>query len=55
MDYYSKGINENHSDPRRLFSTFDKLLHRKAKNRLPQPDDNESLANAFADFFTNKI
>ena len=55
MDYYSTAINENHSDPRRLFSTFDKLLHRKAENRLPQSDDNESLANAFADFFTNKI
>ena len=27
MDYYSTAINENHSDPRRLFSTFDKLLH----------------------------
>lgn len=25
VDYYSTAINENHSDPRRLFSTFDNL------------------------------
>ena len=47
MDYYSTVLNENHSDPRRLFSNFDKLLHRKAENRLPQADDNEFLANAY--------
>ena len=55
MDYYSTVINENHSDPRRLFSNFDKLFHRKTENRLPPSDDNESLANAVADFFINKI
>ena len=55
MDYYSTVVNENHSDPRRLFSNYDKLFHRKAENKLPQADDNETLANAFADFFINKI
>ena len=55
MDYYSTVINDNYSDPRRLFSNFDKLFYRKAENRLPQSDDNESLANTFADFFIDKI
>ena len=55
MDYYSTAINENHSDPRRLFSTFDKLLHRKAKNRLPQSDDNESLQMLLLTFLQTKF
>ncbi|KAK3754683.1 hypothetical protein QZH41_015382 [Actinostola sp. cb2023] len=38
-----------------LFSNFDKLLHRKDENKLLHCDDNEFLANAFADFFINKI
>ena len=55
MDYYSGVIAENQSDPKRLFATFDKLLHRKSKAKLPHSEDHESLANAFADFFTDKI
>ena len=55
MDYYSGVIAENQSDPKRLFGTFDKLLHRKSKAKLPHSEDHESLANAFADFFTDKI
>ena len=31
------------------------LLHRKSKAKLPHSEDHESLANAFADFFTDKI
>ena len=55
MNYYSKIIQENEGDPRTLFSTFDTLLHRKAEKKLPHTNDNESLANAFVDFFTTKI
>ena len=55
MDYHSTAINENHSDLRRLFSNFNTLFHRKAEDRLPQSYDNESLTNAFGDFFINKI
>ena len=55
MDYYSGVITENQSDPKCLFATFDKLLHRKSKAKLPHSEDHKSLANAFADFFTDKM
>ena len=42
MDYYSGVIAENQSDPKRLFATFDKLLHRKSKAKLPHSEDHES-------------
>ena len=48
-------VAENQSDPKHLFATFDKLLHRKSKAKLPHSEDHESLANDFADFFTDKI
>ena len=35
MDYYSGVIAEIQLDPKRLFATFDKLLHRKSKAKLP--------------------
>ena len=46
--YYSRIIDENRYDPKRLFSVFDKLLHRKTEPKLPDSVDDESLANAFA-------
>ena len=55
MDYYSGLIKENHSNPKSLFSNFDKMLHRKAEEKLPHSHDNVSLANEFANFFTDKI
>ena len=55
MGYYSALIEENDSDPKKLFSNFDKVLHRKAERKFPHSDDVKSLANAFADYFTTKI
>ena len=51
MGYYSALIEDNHSDPKCLFSNFHKVLHRKVERKLPHSDDDESLANAFADFY----
>lgn len=53
--YYSRVIDENQYDPKRLFSIFDKLLHRKSEPKPPYSMDDESLANAFADYFIEKI
>ena len=53
--YYSRIIDENQYDPKRLFSIFDKLLHRNSDLKLPDSMDDEFLANAFADYFTEKI
>ena len=55
MGYYSALIEENDSDPKKLFSNFDKVLHRKAERKFSHSDDVKSLANAFADYFTTKI
>ena len=44
--YYSRIIDESQNDPKRLFSIFDKLLHRKSEPKLPDSMDDESLANA---------
>ena len=38
-----------------MFSTFEKLLHHKAESKLPLSDNDEALANSFADFFTHNI
>ena len=53
--YYSRIIDENQYDPKRLFSIFDKLLHRNSDLKLPDSMDDEFLANEFADYFTEKI
>ena len=53
--YYSRIIDENQYDPKRLFSIFDKLLHRKSEPKLPDSMDDQSLANAFRDYFIEKI
>ena len=52
--YYSRIIDENQYDPKRLFSIFDKLLHRKSEPKLPDSMADESLANAFADYFIER-
>jgi len=54
-EYYSNVISENQSDPKKLFSTVNKLLHRRADVSLPTSDNNTLLASAFADHFTDKI
>ena len=38
-----------------LFNTVDKMLNRKAQNKLPSYDDARCLANKFADFFVKKV
>ena len=53
--YYSRIIEENLYDPKRLFSIFDKLLHGNSDLILPDSMDDEFLANVFADYFTEKI
>ena len=53
--YYSRIIDENQYDPKRLFSIFDKLLHRNCDLKLPGSVDEEFLANEFPDYFTEKV
>ena len=53
--YHSGIIDENQYDPKHLFSIFDELLHRKSEPKVPDSMYDESLANAFADYFIEKI
>ena len=55
MDYYSTLIEERRSDPKLLFATVSKLLHRQAPRQLPSSEDDKVLADAFADHFIDKI
>ena len=54
-EFYSSIIIENKSDPRVLFSCFDKMVNRKSEKMLPHFKDPSELADRFADFFVEKI
>ena len=55
MKFCADTIKDNSSNPRVLFSTFEKLLHLKAAQKLPSHENDNDLANTFAEFFENKI
>ena len=54
-EFYASIITENKSDPRVLFSCFDKMVNRKSEKMLPHYKDPSELADRFADFFVAKI
>ena len=55
MTFYCTFIQENTFNQAVLFNTVDKMLNRKAQNKLPSYDNASCLANKFADFFVEKI
>ena len=55
MSYYTSLINENKSDPKVLFNTMDRMLHRKPQNHYPSCGSPKELCDKFADFFCDKI
>ena len=55
MKFYSTLIEENSSNQAVLFTAVDRMLNRKAVDKLPSYDDLRELANKFADFFTEKV
>ena len=54
MRYYSGIIEDSQLDQKRLFGVVSSLLHVKMEIRLPSYNDFSRLAEAFADFFTDK-
>ncbi|KAK3712310.1 hypothetical protein QZH41_017246, partial [Actinostola sp. cb2023] len=55
-EYYTAIIKEHSSDQKVLLNTVNKLPQKKTSvKRYPATSDDDVLANAFADFFTNKI
>ena len=53
--YYSSIISDNVHNQKVLFSTVDKLLHRKPEKRYPTASSKTELVNIFVDLFNNKI
>ncbi len=48
-------ISSSASNPRKLWNSINKLLHRKPVSQLPSNFDSESLPRMFATFFSNKV
>lgn len=55
QDYYSKFIEENNTDQRRLFNATSALLGKSSAERYPSTKDLLGLANEFGKFFLQKI
>jgi len=53
--HFAKKIEENRNNPKQLFGIVDNLLERRGKHVLPSRESTLTLANEFADFFTEKI
>ena len=52
--YYTNLITAN-SDPKKLWQSLRKVLHRTSETVLPAHSSDKSLADMFASFFSNKI
>ena len=55
MNFYSSVIQENSSNPRLLFKTVDRLLHRSTEKKFPSCNSKQDLCNNFSNFFANKL
>lgn len=53
--YYSNLVSASHDDPRKLWSTVNKILHRAKVPSLPDHENISALANSFGTFFKEKI
>ena len=53
--YYTNLITANNDDPKKLWQSLRKVLHRTSETVLPAQSSEKSLVDSFASFFTNKI
>jgi exonuclease III len=53
--FNSSLISSSSSNPRKLWNSINKLLHRKPISQLPSSIDSKSLPHMFANFFSNKV
>ncbi len=54
-DWYSQMIDENKDDPRKLWNSINRILHRNEASPLPDCSDKADLANSFGTYFKDKI
>ena len=52
--YYSNLITANSRDPKKLWQSLRKVLHRTSETVLPAHSSDKTLADIFASFFSNK-
>ena len=55
VSYYTNVINANSDDPKKLWQSLRKVLHRISETVLLASSSRKSLADMFASFLTNKI
>ena len=53
--YYTDMVSESSDNPRKLWSSINKILHRKKSTQLPDHDQLSTLTNSFSSFFVDKI
>ena len=53
--FLSNLVSESASNPRSLWKSLNSILHRNQMNSLPDEPNTLTLANAFLEFFTDKI
>ena len=53
--FHASSVSSNITNPRKLWTTVNKILHRKISNSLPTCLDSTFLSNSFAYFFSSKI
>mgnify|MGYP003547058831 FL=1 len=53
--FFSNLVTESSANPHSLWKTLNSILHRTATNSLPDQPNTLTLANAFLEFFTDKI
>ena len=54
-EYYTNMVSASQGDPRKLWSTMNKILHRTKVPSLPDHDNISSLAKSFGNYFKEKI
>ena len=53
--FLSNFVSQSANNPRSLWKALNSILHRNQLNSLPDESNTATLANAFLEFFTDKI
>ena len=55
IEYYANLVSSSSDNPRHIWQTINKLIHRKTSSPLPTSTSASALADSLASFFTDKI
>ena len=54
-DYYTSLLSNNSANPRQMWNSVNKILHREKSKPLPDHTSLDTLCSSFSKFFTDKI